>query len=99
MSGGNKRMNRYRIAALKPQLNGCVKLAACRVQFRDSYFSDFPSRLVLALIGWMPRPSAELILCFQTFRKCCPHLAKILAQLFAATQCFLRKWNDFSHAL
>lgn len=49
MSGGNKRINRYRIASLKPEFDGSVKLAAGRVQFRDSYFPDFSSRLVAFL--------------------------------------------------
>jgi hypothetical protein len=45
MRGGDQRMNRYRIAALKPEFDGRVKLAARRVQFRDSYVPDFSSRL------------------------------------------------------
>jgi hypothetical protein len=42
-------MNRYRVAPIKPKLDGSVKLAARRVQFRDSYFCDFSSRLATFL--------------------------------------------------
>jgi hypothetical protein len=42
-------MNRYRVAALKPKLDGCVKLAARSVQFCDRYLPDFSSRFVTFL--------------------------------------------------
>jgi hypothetical protein len=44
-------MNRYRIAALKPEFDGGVKLATRRVQFRDSYVPDFSSRLAQENLG------------------------------------------------
>jgi hypothetical protein len=37
--------DRYRIAALKPEFDGRVKLATRRVQFRDSYVPDFVASL------------------------------------------------------
>jgi hypothetical protein len=56
MCGTDQRMNRYRIAALKPEFDGRVKLATRRVQFRDSYVPDFSSRLW----GISPSSSAKL---------------------------------------